>query len=104
MKDQNLFELFTSDPVQFNMKQLKAKLAIALIKLIRKNGWNQTVAAENLNVSQPRMSNLFRGRLEKFSIDSLLEMIFRSGYKLDYDFDPSDLESPLEMKLKRAML
>jgi len=104
MKDQNLFELFTSDPVQFNMKQLKAKLAIALIKLIRKNGWNQTVAAENLNVSQPRMSNLFRGRLDKFSIDAILEMIFRIGYKVDYDFDPSNTSSPLGMTLKRAML
>ena len=104
MKTQNVYELFTDDPVEFNMKALKAKLAMALITLIRQEGWTQALAAERLKVSQPRMSNLFRGRLEKFSIDALLEMIFRSGYKLDSDFDPSNRAQPLAMQLKKAML
>lgn len=103
MTTQNTYEFFTDDPVEFNMKSLKSKLAMALILLIRQEGWTQAVAAERLKVSQPRMSNLFRGRLDKFSIDALLEMIFRSGYKLESDFHPASPE-PLAMKLKKAML
>jgi len=104
MSSQNIYSLFTDDPVEYNRQALKTKLALALIALIREQGWTQAIAAERLQISQPRMSNLFTGRLERFSIDSLLEMLFRSGYKLDCDFDPANRARPMEMALKKAML
>lgn len=104
MNSQNLFELFSDDPVEFNLKALKAKLAIALVELIRAREWTQAVAAEKLKITQPRMSNLFRGRLEKFSIDALLQMLVRVGYKLETDFDPLNEREPLSLTVKRAML
>jgi len=100
----NIFELLSDDPVDFNLKSLKAKLAIALVALIREQGWTQAIAAEKLQVTQPRMSNLFRGRLEKFSIDALLGMLIRSGYKLESTFDPTNAATPMSLELKRAML
>lgn len=104
MNSQNLYELFSEDPVEFNMKALKAKLAIALVALIREKEWTQVVAAEKLQVTQPRMSNLVRGKLEKFSIDALLQMWVRVGYKLETDFDPLNDKVPLSLTVKRAML
>jgi predicted XRE-type DNA-binding protein len=104
MKSQNLYELFSEDPVEFNIKALKAKLAIALVEMIRNRDWTQAVAAEQLQVTQPRMSNLVRGKLEKFSIDALLQMLVRAGYKLETDFDPTDEKAPLAVTIKRAML
>lgn len=104
MKSQNLYELFSEDPVEFNLKSLKAKLAIALVQLIRQKEWTQAAAAEKLQVTQPRMSNLFRGKLEKFSIDALLQMLVRVGYKLETDFDPANEKAPLSLVIKRAML
>lgn len=100
---QNLFEMFTADPVEYNMKNLKVQLFAALIKLIREKGWSQTEAAQALHVSPPRMSNLFKGYLEKFSIDALLEMLVRIGYKLDADFTPDNPNQPLVLNVKRAM-
>lgn len=104
MNSQNLYELFSEDPVEFNIKALKAKLAIALVEMIRNQNWTQAVAAEQLQVTQPRMSNLVRGKLEKFSIDALLRMLVRAGYKLETDFDPTDEKAPLSVTIKRAML
>lgn len=101
---QNLFELFTADPVEYNMKHLKTQLFMVLITLIRQKGWTQAAAAQELSISTPRMSNLFRGYLDKFSIDALLEMLVRIGYKLDADFDPENKAQPLVMTLKKAML
>ncbi len=103
-QSQNLYELFSDDPVEFNLKALKAKLAIALVQLIRQKKWTQAAAAEKLKVTQPRMSNLFRGKLEKFSIDTLLQMLVRVGYKLETDFDPDNEKAPLSLVVKRAML
>lgn len=101
---QNIFELFSADPVEYNMQNLKAKLFMALITLIRQKGWSQAAAAKELNVSAPRMSNLFKGYLDKFSIDTLLEMLVRVGYKLEADFMPDQPDQPLRMELKKAML
>ncbi|GKQ31218.1 MULTISPECIES: helix-turn-helix domain-containing protein [Pseudomonas syringae group] len=86
------------------MKHLKVQLFAALTKLIRENGWTQTEAAQALNISSPRMSNLFKGYLEKFSIDALIEMLVRIGYKLDVDFNPDNRQQPLTMNVKKATL
>lgn len=99
----NLFELLTDDPVEYNMKHLKTQLFMVLITLIREKGWTQAKAAEELKVTQPRMSNLFNGYLDKFSIDTILEMLVRSGYKLDADFNPENENLPLVMNLKKAL-
>lgn len=100
----NLFEHFTANPVEYNMKHLKSQLFMALIKLIRDNGWSQAQAAKELQVSAPRMSNLFKGYLDKFSIDTLIEMLVRIGYKLDADFNPENVDTPLVLNLKKAMV
>jgi predicted XRE-type DNA-binding protein len=96
--------MLTDDPVEYNMKHLKTQLFMALINLIRQKGWSQAVAAEKLHISKPRMSNLFKGYLDKFSIDMLLHMLVRTGYKLDADFYPDNAAQPLVMNLKKAML
>lgn len=101
---QNLFELFTDDPVEYNMKHLKTQLFMTLITLIREKDWTQAVAAKKLHVSAPRMSNLFKGYLEKFSIDTLVEMLIRIGYKVDVDFNPENKGHPLVVNVKKATL
>lgn len=42
-------------------------------------GLTQAKAAKLLGVSQPRISGLVRGRIELFSIDTLVEMLARLG-------------------------
>jgi len=100
----NPFELITKDPVQFNMLSMKSKLVMTLIDMIKKKDWTQKAAAQHLGVTQPRISNLFQGKLDKFSVDTLLEMLIVLGYKLDMSYKPHNDEEPLEMKLKKAML
>lgn len=107
MSTQNHYALFSNDPAEYNKKSLKEKLAITLIQLIRAKGWNQSAASNNLKVSQPRVSDLMRCKIDRFSVDSLMEMMFRAGYTFDYlfDFPEEDKSQPrLEMKLKKAML
>lgn len=99
---QNLYAMFSSDPAVFNTQSLKAKLAIALVAVIRRREWTQAVAARHLDVSQPRVSNLFRGRLDKFSIEGLLRLLVRAGYTLETDFNPLDEKAPLSVTVKAA--
>lgn len=95
----NPFELITSDPVEYNSMALKSNLLIILVKHIRDKGWTQSSAAHFLEVTQPRVSNLMNGKTDKFSVDTLMGMLFKLGYSLDMRFNPLDKSNPLEIKV-----
>jgi predicted XRE-type DNA-binding protein len=59
--------------------QIRADLMIRIEQALRELGLTQAKAAELLGVSQPRVSDLVRGRIELFSIDTLVEMLVRLG-------------------------
>ena len=58
---------------------IRSDLMIELTKLLRKRKLTQVRAARLLGVSQPRVSDVVRGRIDLFSIDSLVEMLARLG-------------------------
>lgn len=53
-----------------NMK-LRSVLMMALEQHIRTKGWTQTEAARQLGVTQPRVSDLLRGKINLFALDTL---------------------------------
>jgi predicted XRE-type DNA-binding protein len=55
---------------------------IALRTRIEKLGWNQSQAARALGVTQPRISDLHRGKIDRFSVDTLVDLLFRSGVEV----------------------
>jgi len=49
-------------------------------------GWTQREAAQRLGVTQPRISDLVRGKLSVFSIDALVELLTRAGIRIELRF------------------
>lgn len=62
--------------------QLRADLMIALRSRIEKLGWTQTDAARALGVTQPRISDLYRSKIDRFSVDSLVDLLGKSGIEV----------------------
>jgi len=62
--------------------EARSTLMLQLDKLIKKNGWTQASAAKRCGVSQPRINDLLRGRIDKFSIDALVIMAAHLGQKV----------------------
>ncbi len=60
----------------------RSLLMIKIEKLIASRGWTQAEAAKALGVSQPRISDLVRGKFGKFSVDMLIEMLGRAGVEV----------------------
>jgi len=58
---------------------VRADLMSAVSALIKERRLTQARAARLFGVTQPRVSDLVRGRIELFSIDSLVEMLGRAG-------------------------
>jgi len=66
-------------PEQAEHLLIRTDLMIALRSLIKKRKLTQARAARLFGVTQPRVSDLVRGRIELFSIDGLVEMLARAG-------------------------
>ena len=58
---------------------IRADLLIQLQKAIASRGLTQAKAAKILRVTQPRVSDVLRGRIDLFSTDSLIDMLARLG-------------------------
>ena len=58
---------------------VRADLLIHVQKAIASRGLKQAEAAKALRVTQPRVSDLLRGRIDLFSTDSLIDMLSRLG-------------------------
>jgi predicted XRE-type DNA-binding protein len=59
--------------------QMRAKLMNDLRAYIESNGITQTEAAERLGIAQSRVSDLVRGKWEKFSLEMLISLEARVG-------------------------
>ena len=64
-----------------NLK-IRSDLMIRLSKLIGNRGLTQAKAARLFGVSQPRVSDLVRGKIDRFSIDTLVAMLGHAGARV----------------------
>lgn len=65
-----------------NMK-LRSGLMIALKKRVRHLGLTQAQAAKLFGVTQPRVSDLMRGKIDLFGIDALINMMSAAGLRVE---------------------
>lgn len=85
----NVFkDLGVEDDKAENLK-IRADLMISLRRFIKENGLTQEEAADFFGVSQPRISDLVNCKIEKFSIDTLVNMITKTGAEVDLKVDTS---------------
>jgi predicted XRE-type DNA-binding protein len=77
---------FSRDEAEY--LKVRAELMANLQKVITARGLKQAEAAELLGVTQPRISDLMRGRIDLFSIDTLIDMLARLGVRAKLVFQP----------------
>jgi len=66
-----------------NLK-VRADLMIQISKLVRSKRLTQAQAAVLFGVTQPRVSDLVRGKIERFSIDTLVAMLGHAGVQVQF--------------------
>ncbi len=75
----NVFEALEDDPAMAQNLKIRSELMITLRQYIEEAGLDQKEAAEVFGVYQPRISDLMRGKIDKFTIDKLVNMLARIG-------------------------
>ncbi len=78
----NVFRDIGFDAQEAENLRLRSELMIQVRKLIERRDLTQAAAAKLFGVTQPRVSDLVRGRIDLFSIDMLVNMLARAGVQV----------------------
>ncbi len=73
--------LAESRPEAENLRA-RSELMRQIEKIIRAKGWTQAEAARRCRVSQPRINDLLRGRISRFSLDALVNVAAALGRRV----------------------
>jgi len=76
---QSVWDAIEDTPQQAASMRARSELVIQLTELIKKRGMTQAEAAKLFGVTQPRVSDLTRGKVELFSLDALVDMAAVAG-------------------------
>lgn len=70
-------------PAEAENLRIRAALMAELTAYLKRSGMTQAQAARRFGVTQPRISDLTRGKIDLFSIDTLVNMVTATGLHLD---------------------
>ena len=73
----------TSTKISANKAELKKALAKMLTNFIDSKKWSDKDAAIKLDVNQSRISDLSKGILKNITMDNMLDLFVKFGYKSD---------------------
>jgi predicted XRE-type DNA-binding protein len=78
----NVFEDLGFAPEEATNLKIRADLMLDLRQYVQERGWTQAEAAVFFGETQPRISNLMKGEISRFSIDKLINMLARAGMRV----------------------
>jgi len=85
----NVLDAIEDSPEEAATMTMRCNVMIAINSTVR--GWNTTQAraARRLGITQPRLNDLLHGRINKFSLDTLMTLATRAGLKVKIDDRPA---------------
>ncbi len=79
----NVWDALEDDPVMAENMKLRSTLLMAITRNIKSRNINQTEAARLLEITQPRVRALLKGKIEDFRLDTLVNFAHRLGLHID---------------------
>ena len=79
----NVFRDIGFSPDEAQNLVLRSALMTRVERFVKRGGMTQSEAARALGVSQPRLNDLLRGKIDKFSLDALVNMLGHAGMRVE---------------------
>lgn len=83
----NVWDLLSDTPSEAENLRLRAQLMSRIHDRLNEFGWSQKTTATNLDLTQPRVSDLFTEKISKFSLDALVNIGIKVGVHLRVESD-----------------
>ena len=78
----SVWDAIADTPADAANLRMRSELMRRIAGIISDSGWTQAEAARRCSVSQPRINDLLRGRISRFSLDALVNMASTLGWKV----------------------
>ena len=78
----NVFKDLGFSQEESDKLMIKSRLMMEIESFIKSKGMTQTHAAELMGVTRPRISDVMRGKIDKFTIDALVDMLSKAGLQV----------------------
>ena len=79
----SVWDAIEDTPAEAENMKLRSALMMALESHVKSAGWTQVEAARRLGVTQPRVSDLLRGKIDLFGLDTLVNMATAVGLHIE---------------------
>lgn len=84
----NVFLDLGYSPEEAENLKVRSSLMTGIRLIVEGKQLRQAEAAELFGVTQPRISDLMRGKIDLFSIDALVNMLARAGHHVEVSIQP----------------
>lgn len=79
----SVWDALEDTPEQAESLKLRSVFMLAIEQHLTRQGGTQTEQARRLGLTQPRLNDLLKGRIHKFSLDALVDIAVRAGLQVD---------------------
>lgn len=83
----SVWDALADTPEEAANLRARADLMRQIAELIAASEWKQVEAAERCGVTQPRMNDLLRGRVSRFSLDALVNIATALGKRVHVELE-----------------
>lgn len=83
----SVWDALADTPEQAANLQVRAQLMQQITAIIQASEWTQAEAATRCGVTQPRINDLLRGRISKFSLDALVNIAAALGQRVTIEIE-----------------
>ncbi len=86
-KYDSVWDAIADTPQEAANLRARSELMQEIAVIVKESGWTQTEAADHCGVTQPRMNDLLRGRVSRFSLDALVNIATALGRRVHFELE-----------------
>ena len=83
----SVWDALADTPEQAANLRTRAELMQQIAAIVKETGWTQAEAANQCGITQPRMNDLLRGRVSRFSLDALVNVATAIGRRVHFELE-----------------
>lgn len=83
----HVWDAIADTPEQAANLRARAELMRQIAAIVKASGWKQADAATHCGVTQPRINDLLRGRVSRFSLDALVNIATALGRRVRVELE-----------------
>ena len=83
----SVWDALADTPEQAANLRARAELMQQIAAIVKENAWTQAEASSQCGITQPRMNDLLRGRVSRFSLDALVNVATAIGRRVHCELE-----------------